>query len=344
MRAALAKTAQPMPSERRCHLKLVEPLQEGIPKPEILALRGLARTLSERLNVSKRVRHDSPTLSRKDERWVFKVRDAAMEELDGLRARLAKANRSKRESAIRRLEREIGLKEEAIKLAGQAIVSANQGMLYIIARKVLAQIPTQCSEEDLVSAGNQAILSHAMDKFDWTKGFRFISYAQSWVRRDMVDEANAWRNHCKVTRYAVREQYRVATYVAKYRESEGEEPSDKEIAAGAGMTELRVRKHGMRTGSALSLDTHGDGILLRKIADSSASFEDRSIMNCELQRLLPTLPRSYQEILALRYGLIDGVEHTLEEIADILGCCKQNVGQKEARARKLLARGLEAGV
>jgi RNA polymerase sigma factor (sigma-70 family) len=332
MQLALAKNIQPRPSVRKPKLIV---MHEGIQKPDVDSLRGFVRTLSEKVIKSNRTRGKKPAMSREEERFVFQTRDAAVEEREGLKRELKATPLRKR--TMGRLNGEIGLMEETIRLADQAVACANQGVLYAIAREVMSGRRTKSSLEDLVAVGNEAMLRHAMGKFDWKTGNRFISYAKFWIRRDMVTEANAQRSDLTVTRNVMDEQHRVSAYVANYLASNGEEPTDRQIAAGSNVSVSRVRKYDMRTGSALSMDTDKDCGMHHKLADKQASFEDRVLRNCEMQRLLSTLPREYQEILVLRHVM----GYTVREVAAMKGCWKANIGQKEKRALRRLRDVLE---
>ncbi len=337
MQLAVAKIAQPRPSARKPKLTV---MHEGIQKADVDKLRDINRTLSAKLVISMKARSNNPTLSRDEERWVFKARGAAVKELRELRKTL-EATPWKRTAAIRRLNEEIELKEETIGLATDAIVCANQGMLHMIAREVLSKRRTsKSSHEDLVSVGTESMIKYTMDRFDWKRG-RYMTYAASWVRRDMVTEADAHRSDLKVPRYVMDEQHRVSAYAASYREANGTEPSEMEISAGAKVKLSRVGKYDIRKGIALSLDTNNDVGMHEKVAGNGVSLEARMFQDCQVQRCLSTILPEHAKILVLRHVM----GYTMQELADMKGCTRGNIGQIETRAKKNLTKALKrAGI
>jgi RNA polymerase primary sigma factor len=202
---------------------------------------------------------------------------------------------------------------------------------------------------DLIQEGNLG-LNHAIEKFDCRHGFKFSTYATWWIRQAV---ARSLADTGRTIRLPVHVHETLAkVYLSERRLSGplGRAATTAEVSADTGFTVEKIGElRGWRT-SPLSLDVevpngHG-GVepLGEAIVDESdpTPFDVASagIAWDEVCEALDWLPERQARILALRFGLADGNEHTLQEIGDLLGVTRERVRQLEAKAIASLRDGM----
>jgi RNA polymerase sigma factor (sigma-70 family) len=222
------------------------------------------------------------------------------------------------------------------KQAKDRMIRANLRLVVAAARKYYRNVG---SFLDVVQDGNLGLI-RAVEKFDYTKGFKFSTYAMWWIRqaieRGRADKARAVR----LPVHVVEEIARLGRAERKIHMRLGREPTVDEVAAEAGMTADRVTELRNLAREAVSLDApigeDGSTRVSDLIEDADVLtppevVEFRGLAE-EIRAIVDTLPPREATIITLRYGLHDGRQHSLREVADRLGLSPERVRQLERQA------------
>jgi RNA polymerase sigma factor (sigma-70 family) len=229
--------------------------------------------------------------------------------------------------------------ETLVRIGEQAkdrMIRANLRLVVAAARKYYRSVG---SFLDVVQDGNLGLI-RAVEKFDYTKGFKFSTYAMWWIRqaieRGRADKARAVR----LPVHVVEEIARLGRAERKIQMRLGREPTVDEVAAEAGLTTDRVTELRNLSREAVSLDAPVGEDGSTRVSDL---IEDVDVLTPpevvefrglaeELRSIVDTLPPREATIITLRYGLHDGRQHSLREVADRLGLSPERVRQLEHQA------------
>ena len=196
-------------------------------------------------------------------------------------------------------------------------------------------------EEDLISAGNLALIT-AAERFDETKGFKFISYAVWWVRQAMLNEIRQYSRTVRLPLNRVYEIIMLNRYTEEYMKSEegkGGKPNFIDIAEEFDISVEKALKMFQNNQSEFSLDKvyeGNDGSPYDLIPDSSQEQPDEIILRNDLEKLvketITTLDEREANVLKNYFGLEGLPELTLEEIGMKYGLTRERIRQIKGKA------------
>ena len=238
-------------------------------------------------------------------------------------------------------EKELALAVEAGDVeAKQRLAEANLRLVVSIAKRYVGR---GMQFLDLIQEGNMGLMK-AVDKFDYSKGFKFSTYATWWIRqaitRAIADQARTIRipvHMVETINKLVREQRNLLQEL-------GQDPTPEQIAERMDMTPDKVREILKIAQEPVSLETpigeeddsHLGDFIEDEVIENPVDYTTRIVLREQLDEVLDTLTDREENVLRLRFGLDDGKMRTLEDVGKVFNVTRERIRQIEAKALRKL--------
>ncbi len=225
--------------------------------------------------------------------------------------------------------------------AKATMINSNLRLVVSVAKRYVRS--SKMTLLDLIQEGNLGLIK-AVDKFDYTKGFKFSTYAMWWIRQAITRSIADQGRTIRIPVHMKERMNKLTKTTRQFVSDHGRDPTTEELAEILDITEERVEKIIQLYGDTISLDTpigeEEDAVLMNFVADDEmpeiSSSVVQTMLGDELDDVLSILTEREQKILRLRFGFDDGRIWTLEEVGQVFDVTRERIRQIEAKSLRRL--------